>query len=172
MRGAIVRKVIFVATSLALIPLIAACASVDLARYDLSPPSDERLRYERESISTNASRWEEFDLDGDNALSRDEWRAKQWQSFLVRDEDGDGLMNLREYVRVECGVPDQVPELYEICAPRAVLEFVAATGDNDGSGMLGKRDLHGNFDRWFARNDQNRDGRIENREYFNPGPSR
>lgn len=166
------RKITFAAISIALVPLVAACASIDLARYDLSPPSDERLSYERATISASTVRWEEFDLDGDDALNREEWRARQWQSFLIRDEDGDGLMNLREYVRVECGVADQVPELYEICAPKAVLEFIAATGENDGTGTLGKSDLHGNFDRWFAHNDQNSDGRIENREYFSPIPRR
>ncbi len=163
------RKIIFVSASITLGLLTQACVSVDLARYDLSPPSEARMRQESEASRALMGRWDKYDLDGDDALTREEWRAKEWQSFLIYDEDGDDALNLREYVRAKCGIRRMVPELYDLCAPRAVVSFVARTGENDGSGALDARGLRSDLDAWFHRNDRNWDGRVDRREFSTPG---
>lgn len=162
-------KILLTLAVILLVVQVQACVSVDLNRYDLSSPSEARLRQESEASRSLMGRWEEYDLDGDDALSREEWRAKEWRSFLIYDEDGDEALNLREYVRSKCGIRAQLPEFYDLCAPRVVLSFVARTGDNDGSGVLDARGLRNDLDYWFHRNDRNRDGRVDRREFSTPG---
>lgn len=173
MREAYVRRFVWTVAIIELVVLVSACVSVDLSRYDLSPPSAERLRQEDEAIRLRSGLDDnfQFDRDGDGALNRDEWRTSEWDIYLIFDENLDGLLSMREYVRMKCGTRIQLQEFFDVCAPRAVIRFSAISGDNSGAGSFGASRFHDDLDMWFRRNDRNHDG-VVNRDEMSLRPIR
>ena len=139
---------------------------IDTGRFDLEAVSPRQIGLEAERTAAFASRWAEFDRDGDNSLGRDEWRDRQWAFHLIFDSDQNQRLNLSEYVRSVCGPSDRLPELFRICSQREIRTFVLLTAEADGTAEMSPGEISSRSDTWFRMNDLDRDGRVSRSEHL------
>jgi len=133
----------------------------------LDDVSDARRAQEQEARDRHAERWDDFDLDGDGELNRQEWQDREWAYFMIYDLDGDERLSAAEYMRSFCGDPQsRIPQQIESCRAfvRQNLIVLGFTGSRDdgleratGGPLLSK---------WFRVNDENRNGRVSRQEFY------